>query len=141
MSNETDFNLNPDSDVAAYVQIQNQIRFAIASGRLKPNDDLPSVRNLADHVGINPNTISKAYRDLEVLGLIRSQKGVGVKVTEDAPQLCHEDIWSVVKNHLRDAVAECLACGMPAEDIHDLVREAISERPKPYDTNEEPAGL
>ncbi len=133
MTSETEFTINLDSDIAVYVQIQNQIRFAIASGRLKPHDELPSVREMANHLGINPNTISKAYRDLDLLGLIKSRRGVGVRVTEDAPHLCQESTWPVVTGHLRDAVAECLACGMAVEDIQRIVSETIAEQPRPYE--------
>ena len=55
--------INIRSSVAAYVQIENLVRFAVASGRLKVDDRLPSVLQLTEQLGLNPNTITKAYRD------------------------------------------------------------------------------
>ena len=57
-------NVDIYSSVAVYVQIENQVQFAIASGKLKPGDRLPSVRELSERIDVNPNTVAKAYRDL-----------------------------------------------------------------------------
>ena len=66
-------NIDIHSSVAVYVQIENQVQFAIASGKLKAGDQLPSVRELSERLEVNPNTVAKAYRDLEVMGLNGSE--------------------------------------------------------------------
>src|SRR5689334_5145904 len=66
------------STVAVYIQIENHIQFAIASGKLKAGDQLPSVRELSERLNVNPNTVAKAYRDLEVMGLLYTRRGMGV---------------------------------------------------------------
>ncbi len=71
-------NINIYSDVAVYEQIENHVQFAIASGRLKSGDQLPTVRALSEKLDINPNTVAKAYRDLEVMGLLYARRGMGV---------------------------------------------------------------
>ena len=68
------------SRVAVYVQIEKHVQFDIASGRLKSGDQLPSVRDLSERLGINPNTVAKAYRDLEVMELLFTRRGMGVFV-------------------------------------------------------------
>ena len=73
--------VNVHSSVAIYAQIENQIRFAIASGKLKANDQLPSIKELGERLGVNFNTVAKAYRDLEVMGLIYTRRGMGCYVT------------------------------------------------------------
>ena len=79
------------SSVAVYVQIENHVQFAIAAGRLKPGDRLPSVRELSERLGVNPNTIAKAYRDLEVMGLLYTRRGMGVFINEDVEIKCGQD--------------------------------------------------
>ena len=66
------------SNIAVYVQIENQVQFAIASGKLKADDPLPSLQKLAAKVGVNINTVSKAYRDLQIMGYVHAVRGSGV---------------------------------------------------------------
>ena len=127
------FRVNLQSPIAVYVQIENQVQFAVASGRLSPGDNLPSVRELSSALEVNPNTVTKAYRDLELLGLVKTRRGVGVTITRDAPERCAETIRRTALEHLRDAVGECLASGIPAHDIEASVSEAIAEGVRPYD--------
>lgn len=100
--------LSPASDVPLFRQITQQINRAVASGRLKVGDQLPAVRVLAEELVINPNTVARAYQDLIREGILESQAGRGVFVTERrkvfseeerqrrlnhaAEQLCHEAI-------------------------------------------------
>jgi len=132
MEKKLDFSVNLESPIAVYVQLENQIQFAIASGRLKAGDTLPSVREMSGVVDVNPNTVTKAYRDLELMGLVHTRRGVGVTVSEKGPKLCRERTAKVVQDHLSDSVAECLACGMSASEIRKLVSAAIDSGRGPY---------
>lgn len=128
------FSVNLESPIAVYVQIENQIQFAIASGRLKPGDTLPSVREMSSILDVNPNTVTKAYRDLELLQLVHTRRGVGVTVSEKAPKLSKESTGKMVRNHLRDAVAECVATGLTANEIKAIVNETVESGVTPYET-------
>ena len=75
--------VNIRSNVAVYLQIENHVQFAIASGELKPGDQLPSVRELSERLKINPNTVAKSYRDLEVMGYLYTRRGMGVFINKD----------------------------------------------------------
>ena len=86
-TNGLSFSVNLDSPIAVYVQIENQVQFAIASGRLKPGDTLPSVREMSSILNVNPNTVTKAYRDLEHLGATEGRNGSGVFVTAAGPSV------------------------------------------------------
>jgi len=77
--------LNPDSGVPIYRQIEDQVRFAIASGQLKGGEQLPTVRQLAVDLAVNPNTIIKAYTELERDGVISSEQGTGTFVSPQQP--------------------------------------------------------
>lgn len=129
---ETKFSVNVESPIAVFVQIENQVQFAIASGKYKPGDTLPSVREMSEMLKVNPNTVTKAYRDLEVMKLVHTRRGVGVTVSEKAPKLCQEAMRQMVVEHLRDAVAECVATGLSGAEIRKLVSETIDTGYQPY---------
>jgi GntR family transcriptional regulator len=132
MAEDNPFVMNIESPVAVYTQIENQVQFAIASGRLKPGDALPSVRDMSQKLNVNPNTITKAYRDLELLHLVHTRRGVGVTVSEGAPDLCRESTAQMVREHLTDATAECVAAGVSIAEIRKVVAESISSKALPY---------
>jgi GntR family transcriptional regulator len=75
------FHLNPDSGVPAYLQIVQQVRRAIGMGTLEVGDKLPTVKEVVADVAINPNTVLKAYRELEHEGLVEGRQGVGTFVS------------------------------------------------------------
>ena len=75
-----EFKLDLKSGVPFYRQIVDQIRYRIASGRLMPGEQLPTVRDLAVQLEINPNTVRKAYSELEILGVLDTQQGTGTFV-------------------------------------------------------------
>ena len=79
--------VRPDSPVPIYEQILTQVVFALANGDLPPGEMLPSVRDLSAELVVNPNTVVRAYQELERLGLIASRRGLGMEVTADAPKL------------------------------------------------------
>ena len=132
MRDELNFAVNLESPIAVYVQLENQVQFAIASGQLKVGDTLPSVREMSTLVNVNPNTVTKAYRDLELMGLVHTRRGVGVTVSEKALKLCGGKTRAMVENHLADSVAECLACGLSAVDVRKVVSSAIDSGRAPY---------
>lgn len=76
------FKLDLKSRVPIFVQIVEQVKELIASGRLRPSDKLPTVRKVAVDLMINPNTVSRAYLELEHSGIIETQRGVGAFVSE-----------------------------------------------------------
>lgn len=132
MTNELQFSVDQAGPIAVYIQIENQIQFAIASGSIKHGDPLPSVRDLSSKLKLNPNTVTKAYRDLEVMGLLKTRRGIGVKVSDGARGLCKKPVKEMVKQHLRDAVGECSAAGFTPAQIRKFTSEAISSGYAPY---------
>lgn len=126
------FYVNLDSPIAVYVQIENQVQFAIAGGLLEPGDHLPSVREMSGMLDVNPNTVTKAYRDLELMGLVSTRRGVGVSITSRAPKLCVEAARKLARDHLRDAVAECVASGLTPAAVRKIVTDSIESGARPY---------
>src|SRR5207249_2668316 len=77
------FHLDPKSGVPIYRQIQDQIRYGVASGLLNPGEQLPTVRALAVELSVNPNTVIKAYTELEREGLLATEQGSGTFISAE----------------------------------------------------------
>src|SRR5215469_15708211 len=110
------FYLDQQSGVAAYVQIVQQVKHALRLGLLQPNDQLPTVREVVNQLAINPNTVLKAYRELEHDGLIASRPGIGTFIVG---RLAGPDpaLLAVLNQRLQEWVASAQAAGLDAESI------------------------
>lgn len=106
------FQLDPHSDIPVTVQIREQIRYQICTGLLPPGTQLPSLRDLAQQLGINRNTVVAALQDLERQGLVRTQQGRGVFVAPDPPRLA-AGLPALVAGALEQAAA----MGVAARDF------------------------
>ena len=120
------------SSVAVYVQIENHIQFAIASGKLKATDQLPSVRELSERLKVNPNTVAKAYRDLEVMGLLYTRRGMGVFIQKGVDGKCREDCRRRIVMRLHEVTSEAKAAGMNKKEVTEVVEKSMSLESSPY---------
>ncbi len=119
------------SSVAVYTQVENHIQFAISSGRLKPGDQLPAVRELAESLKVNVNTVSKAYRDLVVMGLLYTRRGMGVFVSTDIEEKCKEDCRRRVLTRLNEVVCESRAAGFGDKEVVEIVNKVLKLKSNP----------
>jgi len=124
--------IDVQSSVAVYVQIENLAQFAITSGELKAGDRLPSIHQLADQLRINFNTVAKAYRDLEVMGLTKSRRGMGVFVAEGAEARCQEQCRRQVIERIHEVVTEAKAAGMSVKEVRDAAEKSYACDTGPY---------
>ena len=124
--------IDVNSSVAVYVQIENHVQFAIASGRLKAGDQLPSVRELSERLEVNPNTVAKAYRDLEVMGLLYTRRGMGVFVNKGVENKCREECRKRIIGRLHEVLAEAKSSGMESSEIEAVVAKSLSLDTLPY---------
>jgi len=120
------------SSVAVYVQIENHVQFAIASGRLKAGDQLPSVRELSERLDINPNTVAKSYRDLEVMGLVYTRRGMGVYINKGIESKCREECRRRIIIRMHEVVAEAKASGMTSKEIVEIAEKSLHSDTGPY---------
>jgi len=114
-----EFYVDPRSGVAAYVQLVQQVRQALRLGLLAEGDQLPTVKEVAARVAINPNTVLRAYRELEHQGLVAPKPGVGTFVTgslADASVLAHGPL----REELRTWLASARSAGLTDEGIEAL---------------------
>lgn len=122
------------SSVAVYVQIENHVQFAISSGHLQPGDQLPSVRELSERLDVNPNTVAKAYRDLEVMGLLFTRRGMGVFVNKGVEAKCREECRRRIIKRMHEVVAEAKAAGMGSKEIVEIAEKSFGSDAGPYST-------
>lgn len=118
------FILNPKDKTPIFIQLKKQILDFIALGILKENDQLPSVRSLASNLGINPNTVSKAYQELELEGYLYTiaGKGVFVNQVELGEQVIHEKI-----QNYKQSLKECKKYGVPYHQLIQVLNEIYTE--------------
>lgn len=118
--------IDPRSPQPPSEQIQDQIRFAVASARLAPGDRLPSVRGLATQALVNPNTVAKAYRELEREGTVETRPGDGVFVAARATQRCEALRSRTIGERLTRAVEEACAAGLGPAEVEAIVARALA---------------
>ena len=114
-----EFHLNGRSGVAPYLQLIHQVRQAMRLGLLSEGDQLPTVKDVVAKVAINPNTVLKAYRELEYDGLVAARPGVGTFVTRtltDQSLAAHEPL----REELRVWLAKARAAGLDDESVEAL---------------------
>jgi GntR family transcriptional regulator len=114
-----EFHLDGRSGVAPYMQLIQQVRRAMRLGLLREGDQLPTVKDVVAEVAINPNTVLKAYRELEYEGLVAARPGVGTFVTRtltDESLAAHEPL----REDLRTWLAKARAAGLDAESVEAL---------------------
>ena len=123
---EIDFN----SDEAIYMQLRNQIIMGIAASRFREGDMLPSVRQLADHIGINMHTVNKAYTVLRQEGYVKGDRRKGVMIAVDVEKLkAMED----VRNDLLVTLAKASCKNISREEVHALIDEIYEDYGKGMD--------
>ena len=117
--------LNPRSPIPLYEQIANRVRLAIASGELRPATALPSVRQLATQLRVNPATVVQAYRDLETEGFVEMRQGAGTFVREVAPQARARERARQAVALVREMLAQAGRLGVSRQDLQTAVAEEI----------------
>src|ERR1700733_15214091 len=123
-----DFKLDARSGVPVYRQIIDQVLGGIAAGRLKAGDQLPTVRQLAVDLAINPNTVVRAYRELEIREVLATQQGTGTFITEKKPQANELERRRRLSQLAGDLLARAGAEGIELADIIGCLNDLQSER-------------
>src|SRR5437762_6346350 len=117
------FKLDSKSGVPVYRQIQDLIRYGIASGLLTPGEQLPTVRALAVELSVNPNTVIKAYSNLELEGVLASEQGSGTFVATDPPALLSEETRRAKLLSLcSEFLAQAARYGFAADDVVRVIQ-------------------
>jgi len=117
--------IEPASFVPIYEQIKTEIKSRISLGTIRPNEPLPSIRDLAGELVVNPNTVARAYRDLEHEGFITTRKGKACFVAADSAALIRREKPKLLGEIFERAVAEASKFGFSAEEIEAAFEESL----------------
>src|SRR2546428_402418 len=117
--------IQPDSPVPIYEQIVARITFGVACGAMEPGTLIPSVRDLAGRILVHPNTVARAFQELERQGIVTARRGRGMEVTSEAPAVCRKHRQDIIRGRIREALREAVASALQPEDIRQLVEEEL----------------
>jgi GntR family transcriptional regulator len=120
------FTIDPKSGVPFYRQIIDQVQFAIADGRLGHGDRLPTVRQLAVELKINPNTVARAYQELEIKGVVNTQMGTGTFIGNEKIEISDVERRRMLDQVCTELLSRASAYGLTLREVI----EALAERAK-----------
>ena len=120
------FRTNPSLGVPIYLQLMEQVKHAIETGALKPGDQLPGIRPLAEELVINPNTVARAYRELEHEGVIELRHGAGAFVTGSAHAAAVADRFRGAAALVAKTVEQLRARGLSDDEIRRLFEAELA---------------
>jgi len=123
-----DFLIDAKSGVPFYRQIIEQVKFGIARGELEAGDRLPTVRQLAVTLSINPNTVIRAYRELEIEGVLDTQQGSGTYVSTKRPQIDALERQRMLDQIITELSARASAYGLSLPDVLEGLRRRMEEK-------------
>jgi GntR family transcriptional regulator len=121
------FQVNASSGVPIYVQIETQVKNAVAAGALKPGQPLPSVRKLASELGINPNTVARAYQELERDGMIVTVPGGGTFAAAQVPRFLKSEKLRRLQPYARQIAVEGTQLLLTDEEILEMVQQELEK--------------
>jgi GntR family transcriptional regulator len=120
-------NVDPSSHVPIYLQIADAVRAAVAAGVYRPGEMLPSLRAMAIEIHVNPNTVQRAYDELEREGLVYSQRGRGLFVAERGTASAQTAAGDGVRRALDEAIRAGQVAGMSAVQVRKIFETALQQ--------------
>lgn len=118
--------IDAHNGLAVYDQIVRQVKFAVADGTLSAGEMVPSVRELAKELAVNPNTVARAYRQLQDEGVLATLRGTGLAVESGAKRSCQADRKRLIRERLNDVLVEAHSSGLTEDEIQELFAAELS---------------
>jgi GntR family transcriptional regulator len=118
--------ISPTDGVPIYLQVVNQIRYLVAAGRLVAGEELPPIRVLAEKLVVNPNTIARAYRELEIAGIVEKRRTAGTYITDQGSPLARRERMRILSERIDQLLAEALQMNVSYEDLLKLIHQRSS---------------
>jgi len=119
------FTVDPSGGIAIYLQIVRQIKYAIAEQTLRSGQLLPSVRVLSQQLAVNPNTVARAFQELQADGIIETLRGRGVVVCKGSLDRCRKQRKTMIAERVADVLNEALTGGLDADEILAIVEQQL----------------
>src|SRR5207237_3196693 len=119
--------------IPIYLQIVNQVKYLVASGRLEPDAEMPPIRVLAERLLVNPNTVARAYRELETAGIVVKRRTAGTFVSDTGSPLARRERLRILTERIDALLAEARQMNVSIDEILQLVRQrdqAMQPRPE-----------
>jgi GntR family transcriptional regulator len=117
-----DIHISPNDGLPIYLQIVNQVKYLVASGRLAPGEELPAIRVLAEQLVVNPNTVARAYRELEFAGVVEKRRTAGTYVSGAGSPLARRERLKILTERVDALLAEARQLGVRTDDVVELIR-------------------
>jgi GntR family transcriptional regulator len=112
--------ISPTDGVPIYLQIVNQIKYLVSSGRLTAGEELPPIRTLAEKLVINPNTVARAYRELEAFGIVEKRRTAGTYVSDQGSPLARRERLKILTERVDALLAEARQMDIAFEEVVKL---------------------
>jgi GntR family transcriptional regulator len=119
--------IDPADGLPLYLQIARGVKHSIAVGALRSGEQLPSVREVAEQITVNPNTVAKAYRELELQGILETRRGTGTFVSQQAVTISDEEKERVLGRLIDKVLDEARHLQVSEEDVARLFAERMEE--------------
>ena len=115
--------ISPNDGVPIYLQIVQQVKHLVASRRLVAGQELPPIRDLAAQLLINPNTVARAYRELEAAGIVNSRRGAGTHVCDEGSPLARKERLKILNDKIDALLAEADQLGVGFEQLSEMTEK------------------
>jgi GntR family transcriptional regulator len=115
--------ISTDDGVPIYLQIVNQVKYLVASGRLTAGEEMPPIRVLAERLLINPNTVARAYRELEAAGIVEKRRTAGTYVSDQGSPLARRERIKILTQRIDALLAEAGQLDIGWDDVVKLIEE------------------
>jgi GntR family transcriptional regulator len=115
--------ISPQDGVAIYLQIVNQVKYLVAAGRLAAGEELPPIRSLAQQLLVNPNTVARAYRELEGAGIVEKRRTAGTYVSEQGSPLARRERMKILSGRVDALLAEAQQMNIDYDDVVKLMQQ------------------
>lgn len=115
--------ISPANGVPIYQQVVNQVTYLVSSGRLVPGAELPPIRTLAERLLVNPNTVARAYRELELAGIVEKRRTAGTFVSNQGSPLARRERVKILTERLDALLAEARQMDIPFDELMKLAEK------------------
>lgn len=120
------FTIDPSNGLAIYEQVVRQVVFAVAAEVLKPGDMISSVREVARELAINPNTVARAFRQLQDDGVLETVRGMGLAIAPGACQRCREERMRLIRTRLQQVFEEARQSRLDEGELRQLIEAELA---------------
>ena len=118
--------ISANDGLPIYLQIVKQVKYLVASGRLAPGQELPAIRVLAERLMVNPNTVARAYRELETAGVVEKRRTAGTFVSDQGSPLARRERTKILSQRIDALLAEARQMDISFEDVVKLIEQRQS---------------